>query len=375
MIQSADVVIVGGGVIGCAIAYELSKSGLQVAVVEKDKVGCEASSASAGMLVPSNAISEEGERTLLFELYSSSAKMFSELVPELEETTGIYLEHVNCGALRVSQSEEEEELLHEQFELWQGLELPVSWVDREEVHKIEPELAPEVGGGILSTDEQSIDGTRFVEALARAVFGRGVNVVEGCFATGVRHTKNHIEVVMTSEGEIATRHVVIAAGAWSRFCCDWFGISVPIAPVRGQMLSLRSIPRTLTKPVFTYNGGLFPKTDGSVYVGATIEQVGFDRRNTAEGIALILALIPALVPSLEKGTIDRMWAGLRPWCEDGAPVIGPLPEWDGVTVATGHYRMGIIGSPVTARVVKELIVDGRWDPSLETFSPKRFIDQ
>jgi glycine oxidase len=371
--KTADIAIVGGGVIGCFAAYELAKTGASVMVVERGRVGAEATSASAGMLTPLNA-AEEGEPTPLFDFYWSSLNMFPQVVAELEEATGIGLEFAVSGALRLSQSEEEEQLRREQFEEWQqNLPAKISWLNTKEAHELEPALGPDVRGGVLSHEEATINPTRLVHALARAATQHGAKVMENCMVTGVRHANQRITAVTTTADEIATRHVVIAAGAWSRFCGEWFGVSLPIAPVRGQMLSVRHIKRTLTRAVFSYNGGMFPKMDGTVQVGATVEMVGFDKSVTPEGIASIMGLIPALAPRLEQGHIEQMWAGLRPWCEDGAPVIGALPEWQGVTIAAGHFRQGILASPATAKAVKEIIVDGRGDIAMIAFSPARFI--
>lgn len=374
MNQTADIIIIGGGVIGCFAAYELAKTGASVMVVERGRVGAEATSASAGMLTPLNA-AEEGEPTPLFDFYWSSLKQFPQVAAELEEATGIRLEFSVSGALRLSQSEEEEQLRREQFEEWRrNLPAKVTWLDSREAHELEPALGPDVRGGVLSHEEATINPTRLVHAMARAATQHGAKVMEDCMVTGVRHANQRITAVTTTAGEIATRHVVIAAGAWSRFCGEWFGVSLPIMPVRGQMLSVRHIERTLTRAVFSYNGGMFPKMDGTVQVGATVEMVGFDKSVTPEGIASIMGLIPALAPRLEQGHIEQIWAGLRPWCEDGAPVIGALPEWQGVTIAAGHFRQGILASPATAKAVKEIIVDGRSDPALEAFSPSRFAN-
>lgn len=373
--RTADVVVIGGGVIGCFIADELAGAGIRVAVVEKGQVGAEASSASAGLLVPLHAADEEGARTPLFDLYLASTRMFPEFIPELEEETGISTEYVPSGTFRLSGSEEEEELLKEQFERWKAhLGLEMEWIDRQQAHEMEPELGSEVCGGIFSTEEKCINSARLVRALARRASQRGVTFLEGCMATGIRSSGNHVEGVLTSEGEIAAGQVVVAAGAWSRFCCEWFGISLPIAPAKGQMIAVRPLDCLLRRPIFTAHGGLFPKVDGSIYVGATVELVGFDKRNTPEGIASLLEMITPLVPRLGEGIFERAWAGLRPFCEDGLPVIGRLPGWEGVVVASGHFKMGIVGSPITAKRVKEIIVNGKEDSGRTPFSPARFVD-
>jgi len=164
------------------------------------------------------------------------------------------------------------------------------------------------------------------------------------------------------------------AGAWSRVFCEALDISIPIAPARGQMLAVTTIRRLLQRPINSSKGALVPRADGSVHVGATVEHVGFDKRNTPEAIADLLERGTAVVPTLSDGRVERMWSGFRPFCEDGLPVIGALLDCENVSVAAGHFTMGITGSPITAKIIKELIVDGRWDKAMEIFSPARFVE-
>lgn len=372
MDQTADVVVVGGGVIGCFIAYELSKAGLEVVVVEKGQVGAEASSAAAGLLVPLHMAEEE--RTL-FELHLASTKMFPVFVPELEEETGISVEHIQSGILRVALNEEEETARLSQFQqLGEAFGMGITRLDATELHSLEPALAPAVNGGILSHDEAYINNGRLVLALARGASIRNARVHEGYLATGVRRTNGRFLALQTNEGKISAGHLVVATGAWSRIFCNALDMTIPVAPARGQMLAVTTIQRLLQRPINSSNGALVPRADGSVHVGATVEHVGFDKRNTPEAIADLLDRGTAIVPALSDGRVERMWSGFRPFCEDGLPVIGGLPKWENVSVATGHFTMGITGSPITAKIIKELIVDGHWDQSMEIFSPARFVD-
>ncbi len=371
MNQTADVVVVGGGVIGCFIAYELSKAGFAVVVVEKGQVGAEASSAAAGLLVPLHMAAEKRE---LFDLHLASTRMFPSFVPVLQQETGIDVEHITSGILRISTSEAEETEVFARFQTWQKMfGMAMTWLDKTEIHSLEPELAPTVCGGIFSHDEAYINNGRLVLALARAASLRKARVLEGCLATGIGRSGRRFSALQTNEGEIAAGHLVIATGAWSRTFCEALDITIPVAPSRGQMLAVTTIERLLQRPINSSKGTVIPKADGSFYVGATIEHVGFDKRNTPEGVADILERGSAVVPRLRDGRINRMWSGLRPFCADGLPVIGALPEWENVAVATGHFTMGITGSPITAKIIKELIVDGHWDKSMKIFSPARFV--
>ena len=372
MDQTTDVVVVGGGVIGCFIAYELSKAGLEVVVVERGQVGAEASSAAAGLLVPLHMAEEE---RALFELHLASTRMFPAFVPELEEETGISVEYIPSGILRVALNEEEETARLSQLEkLGEVFGMTITRLDATDIHSLEPELAPEVCGGILSHDEAYINNGRLVLALARGASTQNTRFHEGCLATGVRRTNGRFTALQTNEGEVSAGHLVVATGAWSRVFCEALDITIPVAPARGQMLAVTTIPRLLQRPINSSKGALVPRADGSVHVGATVENVGFDKRNTPEAIADLLDRGTTVVPALSEGRVDRMWSGLRPFCEDGLPAIGGVPGWENVAVAAGHFTMGITGSPITAKIIKELIVDGHWDNSMEIFSPARFVD-
>ncbi len=372
MADLADVVVIGGGVIGCSAAYELAKAGMKVTLLERGTIGCEASAASAGLLVPMHVI-EEGERNQLFDFYWASSKLFPDLVADLESSTGMQLDYDPSGSIRVATDEDEEEMLRQAFEGWKRVEeLSVTWAEAEDLREIEPRLGPEVRCGVVSEDEQSIHPGRLTESLARAAIAQGANIRTGCPVHSVRHQDGRFESVLTSDGEVAGGELLIATGAWSRVVCGWFGLDVPISPVRGQMLSIRPESRALNRPIFCPDGGVFPKRDGTMFVGATIELVGFDKRNTPEGIGSLLPLIPKLIPGFNGATLERCWAGLRPLCEDESPVIGRLTGCERVTIASGHYKMGIIGSAITARTIRQQIVEGRVDPLAASFSPDRF---
>ena len=374
MNQTADVVVVGGGVIGCFIAYELSKAGFEVVVVEKSQVGSEASSAAAGLLVPLHVA--EQERTPLFDLYMASTKMFPKFVTELQHETVIDVEYRPSGILRVSLSDEEEAVRFSTFQTWQNaFGMAMTWLDKKEVHELEPELTPTVCGSIFSHDEGYINSARLVLALARGASLGKTRVLQGCPARGIQRKGKRFSAIQTNEGEVSAGHLVIAAGAWSRGLCEELGFTIPIAPVRGQMLAVTTLQRTVQRPINSSRGGVIPRADGTVYVGATVEHVGFDKRNTPEAIAGLLEKGSALVPRLSEGRIERMWSGLRPFCEDGLPVIGALPGWENVAVATGHYTMGITASPMTAKIIKDLIADEHWDRSIDIFSPARFVSR
>lgn len=373
-LRTTDVVIVGGGIIGCSIAYELTRAGLAVAVVEKGQVAAEASSASAGLLVPTSDLARDTPQTL--ELYRASLRRFVQIVPELEHETGINTEYQRSGVLRVALSEDEAATMSAQYQRWQGdFDMELSWLDRAALHQLEPELSSAISGAIFTPEEGAINGGRLTLALARAAAGQKGQFLEGCLATGVRCAEKRFVALQTHDGEIAANHLVIAAGAWSRALCEQLGLAIPIAPARGQMVAIRTIRRLLQHPVLSGKGGISPKADGTIFVGATVDLAGFDKRLRPADSTHLLETAASILPELRQGHIDRSWAGLRPYCEDGLPVIGMLPNWENVAVAAGHFQLGITGSAITGQVIKDLIIQGRSEQAIEPFSPARFTNK
>ena len=369
MSQITDVIVVGGGIIGCFIAYELSKAGRQVILVEKDELGAEASSASAGLLVPLH-----GADSPLFDLYLTSTRLFSKIVPVLQEETGIDVEYVAAGLLEVAAGEDEAQALRAEFQAWQEtLDTPLIWLDKQAIHALEPELGPTVAGGILAEEGAAINSGRMVFALARAASAQNAQFRLGCPATGFRSSGSRVVALKTNDGEIAADQVVIAAGAWSRVLAQQLGLSIPIAPARGQMLSLKPIDRLVRLPILGNVGSLSSKADGTIHVGGTVDLAGFNKQLRPEDTASLIESAATLIPRLREGPIDKIWTGLRPYCADGLPVIGKMPGWDNVTIAAGHFKLGITGSAITGKIIKDLVVEGQSDLLIEALSPARFM--
>ena len=373
MTYITDVAIIGGGVIGGFIAYELAKAGLKTTVVEKGQVGAEASQASAGLLVPLNEAGQLPRPLVNFNL--ASVRRFPETIPELQQETGLDVEYVHDGGLMVAEDDVEAQSLLSQFKIWRNeWGLPLKWLDTQALLELEPQLNPNLCGGIFAEIHGSINSARLAFALARAVSLHSGQVLQGCLALDVRHSHNRVGTLITSDGEIAAKHLVIAAGAWSQPLVDRFGIDLPISPARGQMLSIKPLERLLHRPVLaTTGGGISPKADGSIFVGSTTDLAGFNKQIRPEDTATLLNIAAALMPALRDGPIDKIWTGLRPYSEDGLPVIGKLPGWDNVFVATGHHSKGIMASAGTGKTIRDLIVDGQSDLLDEALSPARFI--
>ncbi len=365
---SPDVAIIGGGVIGCAIAYRLACDGARVTVVERSRVAAESSGAAAGILAP--RVHATAPR--LFELALASERLFAPLVEHLHSETGLDVEYVRTDALDLALDDTGEELLRDKLRWLQEAGHGVRWIDREETLGMEPQLSPELRGAFLDPDGFQIHPARFTQALAQAAARRGVRFELGVEAIGLLGSRPRGEGIRTATGEIRAGHVVLAAGAWTSFCGDWVGFPIPVFPARGQILAVSAVPAPIRSIVYGAGIYLLPRVDGSVVVGATAERVGFDKSLTASAMAWLLGSIPAVCPALAHASFDRAWAGLRPGSPDELPIIGLVPGWQDVTIAAGHYRNGIMLAPLTADMVSALVLRGKVDPQLDLVRVDRF---
>lgn len=370
MNSKPDVLILGGGVIGCSIAYYLSKAGASVTVVERGDIGGATSGAAAGILAP---LIESGGPGSFVDLGVASLRMFPSLADELRDVSGVDIEYMKNGVLDLALSETEERELRARhtWQVSQGFQ--TRWVTPAEARKIEPGLSPELRGGLYSTEEGQVSGLRLARAFAQGAARYGATFILGAKARGLIAANGRVTGAKFADRDLTAGHVILATGAWTGMWSEWLGPKLPVQPVRGQILSIHHIPVPVRHIIFGGGHGyLTPKPDGSVWVGATQEEVGYDSRVTAAGVAFLLNLIPYLAPGLAQGTFQRAWAQLRPGSPDNLPLIGPIPDWQGVTVASGHFRNGILLAPITGKLVAELLIEGEPSISLEPFSPARF---
>jgi glycine oxidase len=378
--NASDVIVIGGGVIGCSVAYSLAREGLSVTLLERDELPARTSGAAAGMLAP---ICESTGSGPFFEFGVQSLGMFPALAGELLEVSGIDPQYVPSGVLRVAGSPEEARHLRARVALLSGYGL--EWLTREAALEREPQLTPEIEGALWSPREGHVYSPRLSYAYAQAAARLGVRIerrtpVAGLVRQGSRVTGVRTERVIRAESgteavkaEWSAGHVVLCAGAWTRFCAEWLDVRLPVEPVRGQILTLEGPPPPLHSIIWGEDAYLVPKLDGRVLAGATQERVGFDCRNTAAGVAGLLVAALRLVPALADSTFHLARAGLRPDTPDHLPIIGPVPGVEGLTVAAGHFRNGILLSPVTGRVVADWIVRGSLSPDVASFQPERFL--
>lgn len=367
---SPDVIVVGGGVIGCSIAYYLAGEGVRVTVLEKGEIGGEASCAAAGMLAP---LAEASERGPFRDLGMASLRMFGELAPMLREESGVDIEYLKSGILRVPRSEAEGERLKGLTRGNGAPGLELHWLDRDELRTLEPGISPAAPGALYSPEEHQVNADRLVRAFAGAAERRGVSLRrDGCVIAFERN-KRRITGVRTAKESLSAGHVVLAAGAWSGQLARRSNIPLPVFPVRGQIMALPASRSMLKHILWREDGYLVPKANGLIFAGATVERVGFRKNTTANGLGTLRRMSASLAPLLRNLDPADTWAGLRPGSADGLPILGPAPHCEGLTIAAGHYRNGILLSPITGQLIAHSILEGSSNEALVPFSPSRFV--
>jgi len=363
-----DVIIVGGGVIGWAIAYYLTAAGAKVTIVERGEVGGEASGASAGVLAPLELTLDQGP---LLDLCLASMPLHPPLADSLRQETGIDVEYLRSGILRVALSDEDADDLHALVER-QRLRGMMEWVDPGALRRMEPRLAAACGG-VYSPHLHQVNAHRLTQALAQASVARGAALRQGVAVTGFVISGSRVTGVRTGDGRMTAGHVILAAGCWTAGLGRRLGVALPVKPMRGQMLAFADFSSPLRHILLGEDQGyLAPKANGFLFVGSTVEDVGFRKNTTAKGLAGLRRMAATLVPSLAYAEVASDWAGLRPGSPDDLPILGPIPGWEGLSVASGHFRKGILLAPITGRLMTQWLTQGKTEMSLEPFSPARF---
>ena len=367
MNSSTSAVIIGGGVIGCSIGYHLAKEGIGTTIVERGEIGKEASNAASGIL--SSLFGNPTDPYTL--LVNTSLSMFHELAPELAEASGIDIELVQCGELELALSEDEAQILHSAVTEggWRSSE--AQWLDAQAVREMEPMLSESIAGGLFMPEVCRVNNQRLSAAYARSAGRHGATVREHAEVVGMVRSGLRISGVRLHNEEILADHVIIAAGPWSRTIAEVLGSHVPVRPVRGVNLNLQPVGRTINTVIHGGWGLLVPRNDGSVIAGATVEEADYDNRVTAGAVQDIMNMAELLVPSLRDASFNWALAGLRPGSPDDAPMLGAVPGWQGLHVATGHFRSGILLSAITGKLIADHITGEKPD-LIEHFSPRRF---
>jgi glycine oxidase len=365
-----DVAIIGGGVIGCSIAWRLAQRGVRAVIIERNQPGLEASWAAGGMLAPfAEADSADG----FFHLAVESRSLYPSLVAELESLTGIDIEYRSDGTLFLALNDEDEKELAERFEWQRNAGLRIDRLDAGSVHDLEPLVTDKVRWALRFPDDHQLNNRQLLKALSAAARSAGTTVLENTEVTSLIIERNRVTRVATNAGEIQVGAVVVAAGCWTSLIKGSRYLSeIAIKPVRGQMLAFAAPSPSLRMVIYSRRGYLIPRAAGFMIAGSTAEDAGFEKALTAGGVEQIIRNAVEIMPSVGKLAIVESWSGLRPGTPDDWPVIGSDPETQGLFFATGHYRNGILLAPVTAEILTELIVSGGSKRDLTDFSVSRF---
>ena len=369
--RAADVIVVGGGVIGCAVAYAIARERLSVVLLEGEDVASGVSGVAAGMLAP---VSEAASPGPLLRLGLASLALFPDLVAELRERSGIDPELERPGSLRVAASDGEARARRERDRALPSFDL--EWLDVAAARQIEPSLAPGIRGALFCPHESHVRSPLLARALAVAATTLGAELRVGVPVRGLVRDGSRVCGVETAAGLVEGATVVLCTGLAAGQARAWLGEAgtLPIAPVRGQILSLAPRPpalRTIVRSGSTY---LVPRRDGSLLVGATEERAVFDRRATAAGVAQLLGEAIRLVPGLDDAGFAGAWAGLRPATPDQLPLVGPYPGLDGLVLAAGHHRSGVLLAPLTAQLVTGLVLGKGLPEEAAPLRPERFAE-
>jgi glycine oxidase len=355
-----SVIVVGAGIIGCAIARELAVRGVACTVIDDRPVGGGATRASAGMLAPYVEAHEHGP---LLDLAVRSLDLYDDWIRQIRRESEFDVEYRRIGTLEVAL----DPLRAVDLRLQASNDVATEWLEPAAAGVAHPALR-RIAGALLTPAHGYVAPQQLVAALARSAEGRGTTFRRAAVR---RITQQGTAVrVSTTDGDCDASTVVVAAGAWGNKIA---GVRMPpLRPVRGQLLHLGWRGRPLSTIIWGPRCYIVPRADGTLLVGATVEEVGFDERTTAAGVRDLLDAACELLPEAMSATFLEARAGLRPATPDELPVLGSELDTPAIVHASGHYRNGVLLAPITARLIADWLVEGKRDPALDTFKPDRF---
>lgn len=363
----SDVIVVGGGVMGCGIALRLRQAGVRVTILERSIPGAEASSAAAGILAPQ--WEAEGPGPFL-DLCLQSRALYPGLAAELRELTSVDIAYRPCGLLRVAFDEADVGHLNATATWQRGQGLKAELLDTAQAREVEPHLSERALAALHFPDDHQVDNRLLVRALSMAAARVGATFRSG-YVRGVLEEKGRAVGVDLDGEPLRADAVVLAAGAWSGLVQGVPMDPRVVRPARGQMIQLQTRLPVLSRIATSKKGYVVPRADGRVICGSTMEFAGFDKQVTAEGLSRILGMALELCPALGSAPVDSTWAGFRPWTEDHLPILGPSPL-PGLVLATGHFRNGILLAPATAKLAAQVVLGEKPSVDLHPFRYDRF---
>lgn len=366
MNSKTSAIIVGGGIIGSAIAADLIRAGIRCTLVEKGALLQEASAAAAGMLGAQVEIHRPGA---FYELCRYSQQLYRKWTEELEELSGVSPQYIDQGIVRIAWNEEDENELRSRLPWIQDAQ----WLEADEFRELEPALSSHIRGGLHFPMDHQVQPVQLAHTLQAALRKLGCDIREWTPVFSLIERGGRVVGIRTAEGELYADHVILCAGAWSSALTEPLGLKLPMFPVKGQCISIRPPAPLIRKTVFTKGCYIVPKKDGTMIVGATQEEAGFDKRCLVSAVGALHAKAAALLPALEQAELVSTWAGLRPGTRDELPFIGSSSKAPGLLFATGHYRNGILLAPGTGKLMTQLVLGQSPDRDLAPFAPDRVL--
>lgn len=363
MSATSEIVIIGGGVIGLAIAVELKRRGTNVTVLSRDFQQA-ASHAAAGMLAP---LAEEIASPAMLELCLKSRWLYPDWIRKLDEITGVDTGYLPCGILAPILEGNRQQGIG-------NTDSTATWLDKDAIELYQPGLGKDVVGGWWYPEDGQVDNCQLVKSLLQAAQSLGVKIKEGVNVEAIEQKQGKVTSVFTSAGEFKGDRYILTSGSWANQL-----LPLPVRPVKGQMLAVRmpqindrSFP--LQRILYGSHSYLVPRKDGRLIIGATVEEVGWTPHNTPNGIKNLLDKAIRLYPALADWALEEFWWGFRPGTPDELPILG-TSSCENLILATGHYRNGILLAPVTASLIADLILEQKVDPLLKHFSCDRFYNK
>ncbi|MBW7474504.1 glycine oxidase ThiO [Paenibacillus oenotherae] len=364
------ILILGGGIIGLSCAFEAVGNGAHVTVIEPGAFGGQASGAAAGMLAPYTENAEQPDA--FFRLCLDSLSRYPAWVERIESVSGISAELMGTGSLTVAMHEADVLPLHTRMAWQREFGADAEIVEGGQLHGMEPELSGGAAAALYSPHESHVNAPKLVESLEVACRKLGVHLQANAGDVTVQDTGSGIRVTTSHGGTFDGDKLVVCAGAWACHYAELLGFSIPIHPIRGQICAFDGPLPQVNHMVFSSQAYWVGKQNGTLVCGASEDVAGYDNSVTDRGINRLVRWGPRLLPFLEGREPVIRWAGLRPATLDGWPLIGPVPGKPDIIIAAGHYRNGILLSPVTAAAVGGLLAGRSASESLSSFAPDRF---
>lgn len=366
--MNSEVLIIGGGVIGLAIAREVHRKGItKITILERGKIGQESSYAAAGMLAPNAETDEAG---IFTDFCTESLSLYVQFAENLLAETDVDIELDRSGTLFLAFNEKDSaELLH-RYQWQKKAGLSVEHLSAQETRKIEPFVSPDVRESLFFPNDWQVENRKLLHALRKYAELNGIEIRENAEIKNLLSENGKITGAETENEKFFADNIVLATGAWTSFI-KAENLQMPVVkPIRGQMIAFQTAKRLFEKVIYSSRGYLVPRADGRILIGATVEDAGFDKNIYDLSTEILREVAIEIAPSLGNLQIYENWTGLRPFANNGLPIIGNFPNAENLFIATAHYRNGILLAPLTARIVAEKLVANKNSEYVEIFRPK-----